>query len=290
MEGLESLAADRAFQGNVPAWARSIAVGGSRGVRFSICTLVTDRGQYAEMVTSFADHGFTPDECEFLFIDNSAGNVVDAFAGCNVLLSEASGDFIILCHQDIQLLDHDRRCLEARLAELNQIDPNWAVCGNAGGGGFGKIAVRISDPHGRDQSIGNFPTRVVALDENFLVIRRSANLALSHDLSGFHHYGADLCIIADVLGFSSWVIDFHLLHKSAGNPDAGYAELLGAVTRKWRRALRSRWVATPCASYFVSALPISNSVINRLVAKLLRMGDHPTDAPDRPPLRGRSHR
>src|ERR1700722_9660723 len=73
--------------------------------RFSICTLVTNGGEYAGMVESFVSHGFTPADCEFLYIDNSESNRFDAFGGYNVFLSEARGDFIVLCHQDIILLD-----------------------------------------------------------------------------------------------------------------------------------------------------------------------------------------
>ncbi|MGO9293947.1 MAG: hypothetical protein ACLP52_08720, partial [Streptosporangiaceae bacterium] len=112
--------------------------------RFSICTLVTRCSEYAEMVHSFVSHGFTPVDCEFLYLDNSKSNSFDAFRGYNLFLSEARGDFIVLCHQDILLLEDGRAELQHRLDELTAHDPEWALCGNAGGVAFTRLAKRIS--------------------------------------------------------------------------------------------------------------------------------------------------
>jgi hypothetical protein len=235
--------------------------------RFSICTLVTRRGEYAEMVESFVSHGFTPADCEYLYIDNSESNRLDAFRGYNLFLSEARGDFIILCHQDILLLEDSRTELEQRLDELTAHDPEWALCGNAGGVAFTRLAIRISDPYGKNQFRGPFPARVTALDENFILIRREANLALSHDLSGFHFYGADLCIVADFLGRSAWVIDFHLFHKSAGKKGADFFSQRKNSARKYQRAFRPRWIVTTVTQFFVSGSPIASRMLTlRVVA------------------------
>lgn len=117
--------------------------------RFSICTLVTRPSEYAEMVESFVGFGFTPADCEFLYLDNSESNRFDAYRGYNLFLSEARGDFIILCHQDILLLEDGRAELEQRLEELTAHDPTWALCGNAGGVSFARLALHISDRFGR---------------------------------------------------------------------------------------------------------------------------------------------
>jgi hypothetical protein len=234
-------------------------------IRFSICTLVTDLDEYAEMVGSLREGGFGGPDCEFLYLDNSVSNSFDAFAGYNLFLTRASGDYLILCHQDILLLEQGRAALEARLAELDSLDPAWALCGNAGGAPDGSLAIRITDPHGSDRSIGTFPARAVALDENFIVARRDANLALSHDLRGFHLYGADLCIVADILGRTAYAIDFHLRHKSGGNPDANFNAARLAAMAKYRRALRTRRIRTTCTSFLVSGMPrLAGAVSNRL--------------------------
>jgi hypothetical protein len=59
--------------------------------RFSICTLVTRRGEYAETVASFVSHGFTPADCEYLYIDNSESNRFDAFRGYNLISFGGAG-------------------------------------------------------------------------------------------------------------------------------------------------------------------------------------------------------
>ena len=239
-------------------------------IRFSICTLVTDHREYSEMVESFRQGGFGGADCEFLYLDNSAGNTFGAFAGYNLFLARASGDYLILCHQDILLLEQGRPELEARLAELDSLDPAWALCGNAGGTADGGLAIRISDPHGADQSKGSFPARALALDENFILVRRDSNLGLSHDLAGFHLYGADLCIVADMLGRTAWVIDFHLRHKSAGNLGADFYAARRAAIAKYRRAFRTRWIRTTCTSFLVSGLPLAGRALSTRLGRLFR--------------------
>jgi hypothetical protein len=239
-------------------------------VRFSICTLVTDLAEYAEMVESFRRGGFDGPDCEFLYLDNSAGNAFDAFAGYNLFLTRAVGDHVILCHQDILLLEDGRTALEGRLAELDSLDPAWALCGNAGAAVDGSLAVRITDPHGADQSRGRFPARAVALDENFIVVRRGSNVALSHNLGGFHLYGADLCIVADLLGRTAYVIDFHLHHKSGGNIDSRFYAARSALIAKYRRAFRPRWIRTTCTTFLVSGAPVLGRILSGRLGRLFR--------------------
>jgi hypothetical protein len=155
--------------------------------RYSICTLVTDPERYSDLVSSFIAHGFAPTECEFLYLDNSAGNRFDAYQGVNLFLRVALGDYIIICHQDIELLNDGRDRLDAVIGELDKIEPTWGVFGNAGGLPSGGLARRISDPQAEDDRQGGpFPIPVVSLDENFIVVRADANIAASADLRGFH--------------------------------------------------------------------------------------------------------
>ena len=184
-------------------------------IRYSICTFVTRRSQYSEMVESYVSHGFSYDDCEFLYIDNSETNRYEAYAGINKFLTTAKGLYIIICHQDVRLLQDDRKKLDSVIEELDRLDPNWGVCGNGGGVHPGRFALRVTDPHGDNQFTERLPIRVSGLDENFLIVRRDANLAVSRDLRGFHLYGAELCIVAHFQGFTSYVVDFHLHHLRA---------------------------------------------------------------------------
>lgn len=215
--------------------------------RFTIATLVNNRTHYDEMLASFEDGGFARSDCEYLFVDNTGPHQTCAYRGLDQLLAEARGDYVILCHQDVRIVDDGRPELEARLAELEARDPLWAVAGNAGGIAPGRLAIRISDPHGNNRRVGALPARVMSLDENFLVVKRSARLGFSRDLSGFHFYGADLCLVADVLGHSAYVIDFHLEHLSGGVKGPSFAAMEEAFRAKWCKALRTRYLQTTCA-------------------------------------------
>ena len=198
-------------------------------IAYSLCSLVTDHAQYAQMRASASAIGFTAEDCEFLYLDNSETNQLDAFAALNRLIREARGDRIILCHQDLIFHDNTREDLDSRLRELTDFDPSWAVAGNAGGTAPGQLAIRISDPHGTNTCTGELPARAQSLDENFLILRADANLGLSRDLQGYHLYGADLCLQADLRGHSAYVIDFHLNHLSSGNKSDDFLPVLLSI-------------------------------------------------------------
>ena len=200
---------------------------------FSICTLVTDFSQYETMTKSFRASGFNDDIASFQFIDNSASNVMDGYSGNNELISRSNSKYIILCHQDVEVIYDNADQLLSRLDELEGLDSSWGVAGNAGGMKGRKLAVRISDPQGKNTKLGSLPALVNTLDENFLVIKRSANLGFSRDLSGFHMYGPDLVMQAKLRGWNAYVIDFHLLHKSGGKKDETFYKCLSQFEEKY---------------------------------------------------------
>jgi hypothetical protein len=246
-------------------------LGGVAGrLRYSICSLVTKRDDYESMVASFIAGGFTYADCEYLYLDNCKQNDVDAFAGYNAFLLRARGKYVILCHQDVALLTDNRERLDHLLEQLHQHDVSWGVCGNAGADFSGSNVIRITDPHGSNTAVGGpFPTRVMSLDENFIVARRDANLALSRDMEGFHWYGSDICIIADILGYGSYVIDFHLLHHSAGKTSLEFHRAQQALDWKYRRAFRSRRQFTVTGYSFV-VMPSKMQVVAGFLQKAIK--------------------
>lgn len=221
-------------------------------IAYTIGTLVTRPAEYRAMRDTFAKFGFTDADCEFVMIDNSGSSQTDAYRGLNQVLTAARGDYVILCHQDIRLVDDDRATLDARLADLTAKDPAWAVAGNAGADHRAHRFMRITDRYGDNQHIGPLPGRVVALDENFLVVRRSARIAFSSDLAGFHLYGADICLVAEILGYSAYVIDFHLIHLGEGRTGQAFIDSERQFRRKWARALRPRNIYTTVTFMHVS--------------------------------------
>ena len=219
---------------------------------FSICTLVTRTQEYEEMLQSFVAKGFDVSTCEYLHIDNSERCAFDAYKGLNEFLQQAKGKYIIICHQDIILHDHDRVHLEAKIKEIEMLDSNWAILANAGGINFKWIATNLTQGSGRTIKEKRLPLLTKTIDENFMVVKNSANLALSNRLSGFHMYGTDICLIADILGYKAYVIDFNLTHKSDGNADASFYKCREDLMRNYNHAFRGRFMATTITRFYIS--------------------------------------
>jgi GT2 family glycosyltransferase len=255
----------------------------SQRIRFSVCTLVTRHDQYQEMLDSFRAGGFTPANSEFIYVDNSQANKYDGYAATNRFLHVARGEYVILCHQDIRLHADKLEALDRRIEELNALDPRWAVLGNAGGVRPGCLAIRITDPHGENVRNGRFPARVASLDENFMLVRRRANLSVSCDLKGFHFYGTDLCLIAGILGHTCYVVDFHLWHiggeSQPGKPKSqafksDYPLSRTRFIEKYRRAFAPRWIQNTGTTLFVSGSRLLNFIANRRVVLSLARRYH----------------
>jgi len=231
--------------------ARNVQSVPFEGPVFSVCSLVNNDGQYNRMLKSFAAFGFTGDNAEFIFVDNRGGNTHEAYGGLNAMLAKARGRYIICCHQDVELIGDGARELQARLEELTAKDPLWAIVGNAGAGPAGR-AVRISDPYGDDQRVGTLPARVESLDENFLVLCRERLIGFSADLAGFHLYGTDACLQAELRGYTAYVVDFHLRHHSRGNADERYFECMRRLEDKYGKLFRSRRILTTFKPLYIS--------------------------------------
>ena len=228
---------------------------------FSICTLVTDLNEYEEMKNSFIKAGFSDENSTFFYINNSNENKYDAYNGVRKFLNISKSKYTIICHQDI-LLDYDNydKLLE-RINEIESIDKNWALLGNAGHASFNDFRIRITDPHGENRFKGPLPQRVFDLDENFIVIKNEARLSISNNINGFHFYATDLSIIADVLGFNTYVIDFHLYHKSGGNCNNSFFDSKKRLVDKYTYAFRPRYMKTTCTKFFISGYALLNKIM-----------------------------
>jgi hypothetical protein len=230
--------------------------------KFSICTLVTNKKEYKEMLQSFYKAGFNETTCEYLYIDNTGKNKLDAYAGIRKFLTYAKGKYIILCHQDIYLDKDNYQKLKNYIEFMNQNHPDWGILGNAGGMNIKKNVYKISYPDGTVADDKPFPRKVKTLDENFLIIRRDANIGISSDLEGFHLYGTDMCLIASTMGYGCYVIDFLLTHKSHGNPDKSFYDLKRALIRKYQKAFSGRYLRTTITILYLSGSRFRSFVFN----------------------------
>ena len=252
---------------------------------FSVCTLVTEKEQYREMLTSFGKAGFGSDRCEYIYIDNSNSNKLDAYSGINRFFRVAQGQYVIVCHQDVRLEFDNIDDLERIIAEMSEFDASWAVLGNAGGSAPGEKAIRITDPfYGKDAKIGEFPVKVSSVDENFILVRKDAGIGISRDMSGFHMYGTDLCQIACILGYSAYVVDFHLRHicgeviktwgKKPVDPSTSLDTIRRKLIKKYKRAFAPRWIQTTCTIVHISGSDLRNFWANRKLIYSVRKRLH----------------
>jgi hypothetical protein len=209
-------------------------------MKYTIGTVVSDCTQYGKMKRSFIDAGFTPEDCQYIAINNMGANRFCLYSGGNKIIEKAIGDYIILAHQDVVACYDSRQDLDKRIDELNELDPNWAVAGNAGATEDNQWFVRVTDKYGVDYKQGIFPHKVTMVDGNIIIIKRSSMVAFSNDLSGFHYYGWDICLNADVRGFNSYVIDWHVAHLGDGTVDKHFFDCKDAFEKKWGRAFRYR--------------------------------------------------
>lgn len=231
--------------------------------RYSICSLVTDLNEYREMVDSAKRAGFDGDDVEYLFSDNSERNTLDGFSGFNRFNDEATGEYLIMCHQDVLFNFDTRQVLDKRIEELNSLDADWALAGNAGKTHSGHAAIRITDPFTKNIKQGTFPAKAQTLDENLLIYNRKKSISSSNRLKGFHLYGSDLCLNAENLGYSNYVIDFHLFHKSKGNPNASYFKIQKELIAIQRARKRGTVIHAMCSRFYVSSSRLAMAILNQ---------------------------
>ena len=228
---------------------------------FTICSIVSDNEEYSDMKNSFIEKGFK-DNSVFLFADNTHKNNFDAYEAVNLFLQEADSEFIILVHQDVRCIDNCELLIQ-RLKELESLDPNWAVCGNAGGRSYKELFYHI-DNNGTVRKSPLLPQKVYSLDENLLIVKKRANLAVCNDINGFHFYGTDICIMADMLGFNSYVVPFMVKHLSMGNLDS-LEKFKPKFIAKYGEKFRSRFIQTSCTKFYLSNSKIKNKFFNSAI-------------------------
>jgi len=250
---------------------------------FSLCTIVNDMEEYHVMKESFESRGFTGD-CEYLVADNCGGNRFDAYTAINLFIQQSKGEYLIVVHQDVRCIDSRQQLMKC-LQQLTAIDNKWAVCGNAGCMGYHEDLMHINID-GKIVTSRNLPGRVTSLDENLLIINKHTGVTLSGDLTGFHLYGTDICIVAAVRGYHCYVIPFMVKHLSFGNLK-DLKKHIHLFVNAYGKKLESRFIATTCTKFYISNSVFKTKLLNtpplfffvklvqriKQLRKLARLGD-----------------
>ena len=212
---------------------------------FHICTIANKLDQYEQMKSSFIEAGFHEDRCRYSIFDNSQGNIYEPYSTLNNIYSLTVEPYIIYCHQDILLNQgHGFEQLVKTLGELDKLDPNWAILGNAGINNSYEKVVRVTDPNRMTHWQKGLPEKVHSLDENFLVIKSQAGIKCSQELKGFHFHATDLCLNAILKGYSCYVIDFHLTHLSGGNFSQDFYNSQRKFQKRWSQEFNFCYIKT----------------------------------------------
>lgn len=221
-------------------------------LEFSVVTLLARDASYARMLASFRARGFTEANAEFIAIDNRQGNTLDGFKALRAALPRCRGRYILYVHDDVELEMQGAPELSAMLEALTLRDPKWMVAGNCGypprGGTFARMHCHVRSA-GWLLDSHHLPARVESLDENFLVLRSDLIVLPSVDLEGFHFFGTDLCLQAELQGGTAYVIPFMLSHHGGGTRDAVFHALRDRFIEKYDRIFAGRVVRT-CATVF----------------------------------------
>ena len=178
-------------------------------------TVVVDFDEFAHNLQASAD--VIDGSIDLEVIDNrgnaAGGGIAGLYAGSRT--AGADGPLLFV-HPDVFLPAGWTARVYAALAELDTLDPSWAVAGIAGrlqgsidAGDTGRG--RWSDPHGY-RTFGDLPMAVDVLDE-LILITRDGSIGFDPDQPGFHCYGTDIAATAKQAGRSIWVIDAWAWHK-----------------------------------------------------------------------------
>ena len=218
-------------------------------VEFSFCTLVKDEESYIRFLSSCARKGFTEDNSEFLALDNRNENQFDGFSAIRRALPECTGRYVVFAHDDVEMVEDTQTDLQRVLEELTQIDPMWRLAGNAGwtdDGRDSRIILHIQDPDHKGEI--DAPVKVQSLDENFFIMRRDCPVPSSFDLSGFHFYAADICLMNEILGGHNYVVPFMLFHHSGGASSEAFNVSYHRFYEKYRPFFRNKTFRAVCAT------------------------------------------
>lgn len=162
----------------------------------------------------------------------------------NRALDESTADYLVLAHQDVYLPKDFLEHLRVQIAELNRLDPQWAVAGAIGLDHENALQGQVWSS-GLKRVIGARPVTpvpAICLDELLLVVRRASGVRFDEKLPGFHMYGVDIIHIAKAGGLACYILDIPVIHHSRPviTLSGGYHEAYRYMQAKWRANLPIR--------------------------------------------------
>jgi len=133
----------------------------------------------------------------------------------NRAIDRSSNDLIAFVHSDMIFPETWISDLAGALKWLEANDPNWGVLGCYGANPDDSYPGFVYS-NGRGLLGRRFqtPTPVQTLDEIVLIVRKSSGLRFNEDLTGFHLYGADICMTAAARQMKCYAIPAFCIHNT----------------------------------------------------------------------------
>ena len=173
---------------------------------------------------------------ELLILEGSSS----AACAYNRGLEQSKNDVVVFVHQDVYLPHEWVSSVEMALREIERSDPDWGVVGCWGvrhdRAKFGHLYTPgdgiVGGPFDK-------PERVRTLDEVVLILRRSSGLKYDEGLTGFHFYGADICLAAAWAGRQCYAVSAFCVHNSRQYFDypSDFYESYRYIKKKWKHCL-----------------------------------------------------
>ncbi|MFC3616216.1 hypothetical protein ACFORG_20945 [Lutimaribacter marinistellae] len=221
---------------------------------FSVCTLVASDDRYKRLLESFERFGFTSETTEFIALDNRGQNRFDGYSALRRMFPEFRGRYIVMVHDDVELVDDGAEELQTLLELLDRQDPQWTLAGCAGWSADGTELLRhLRDPHGSSRPL-TAPREAQSLDECFLVLPRARAVLPSLDLEGFHLYATDMCVQARMAGGRTYVLPFFVHHHSGGTHGPDLEASRDAFTRKYEALDLGTRLRAPAVTVYFGAM------------------------------------
>lgn len=175
---------------------------------------------------------------ELITLDNSKGEYPSAAIALNEGAKKSSGDYLMFVHQDVELLERD--FLVNMVDVINSYKNEEVILGVAGvkdsSGTYSNII------HGVNKVSAGTQIRIAeqmqTLDEVLLFMRKSVfeNLLFNQTLcEGWHLYGVELCLRANMVGIKPVVIPSRIYHFSAGKIDSRFVKTVIRIAWNYRR-------------------------------------------------------
>jgi len=185
-------------------------------------------------------------------------NSIDYFEAIRNFRNNTKNKYLIIAHQDVNFRFLTLRCLHEQIQKIQLLDSSAALFGCAGISHDGTQGVgHYYDSQG--EHVWGFPKNGLAssLDEFFLVLDCEKSFSVSENLSGFHFYGTDLCINAAKAGYSSYVIDFPVLHNcTPGKIRADFFQSRYLFEKHLQQTIGAGVYRTTCSKLYAGRNPL----------------------------------